>query len=247
MTTPKYAVLRNQLDAEVLTHLVPGSPLPPERALMDTYGVSRATVRRALDLLAADGLVTRVQGAGTFVADPATVSKSIALTSFTEDIEARGMRPGSRLLHVVRQAADADIAQDLGLSPGAPIVHVSRLRTADGTPMCVENAWLPAALLPDDLSTLGAQSHAGGRAETSLYALLEAAGIVPETAEQTIRATVVDEDQAAQLGVAPQSPAFLVTRVTRDGSGRAIERGHSVYRADRYDFRITIQRRRNRP
>ncbi|MCK0115948.1 GntR family transcriptional regulator [Isoptericola sp. CG 20/1183] len=233
---PKYEALRARLEADIRTGLRPHDPLPSERKLMATYEVSRMTVRQALRLLADDGLVYRVQGSGTFVADPTMITKSLTLTSFTEDITARGMLPGSRSQEVERIEAEAEVAQDLGLSPGAPVVHVQRVRTADGSPMCIEDVWVPADLLPPDFGT---QSVA------SLYATFESLGQVPDVAEQTIRATVVDSAQAALLDVAPHSPAFVVSRVTYTADARPIERGRSVYRADRYDFRVSVQRRRH--
>ncbi|GAA1735354.1 transcriptional regulator NagR [Isoptericola hypogeus] len=232
---PKYEALRAQLEADIRTGLRPHDPLPSERKLMATYEVSRMTVRQALRLLAEEGLVYRVQGSGTFVSDPTMISKSLTLTSFSEDIASRGMRPGSRSQHVERIEAEAEVAQDLGLSPGAPVVHVERVRTADGSPMCIENVWVPADLLPTDF---------GSEAVPSLYATFESLGHVPDVAEQTIRATVVDAAQAALLDVAPHSPAFMVSRVTYTADARPLERGRSIYRADRYDFRVSVQRRR---
>ena len=232
---PKYEALRSRIEADIRAGLRPHAALPSERQLMASYGVSRMTVRQALSMLADDGLVYRVQGSGTFVADPAKISKSLALTSFSEDITARGMVPGSSSERIERVEADVDVAQDLALSPGSPVVRIERVRTADGSPMCIENVWVPADVLPDDF---------GSRPMTSLYAAFEQAGFTPEVADQTLRATVVDTAQAALLGVAPHSPALLVSRVTYTSDARAIERARSIYRADRYDFRVSVQRRR---
>jgi len=232
---PKYEMLRSRLEADIRSGLHPHDPLPSERQLMVDYSVSRMTVRQALGLLADDGLVYRVHGSGTFVADPAMISKSLRLTSFSEDIRARGMVPGSSSQHCERIEAEADVAQDLGLSPGAPVVHLIRVRTADGSPMCLEDVWLPADLLPDDFGTSSIDS---------LYETFVRLGIEPDIAEQRLRATVVDASQAALLGVAPHSPAFIVSRVTFNSDARPIERGRSTYRADRYDFRLTVQKRR---
>lgn len=176
-----------------------------------------------------------MQGSGTFVADPTMISKSLSLTSFSEDIRARGMEPGSSSQQIERVEAEAEVAQDLGISPGVEVIHVERVRTADGSPMCIENVWLPAELVPADFGT---------QSVTSIYQTFEALGIEPDVAEQTIRATVVDAAQAALLDVPPHSPAFVVSRVTYTADARAIERGRSIYRADRYDFRLSVQRRR---
>lgn len=228
---PKYEILRAALARE-LRGMSVNEALPSERDLMSTYQVSRMTVRRALDELVDDGLIYRVQGSGTYVAPPETITKSLRLTSFSEDIRARHMVPGSRLLSSETTRADAEVAQALSLVPGTEVVHLERLRTADGSPMCLENVWLPAELVPD---------LAGGVGD-SLYEVLVQRGIQPHSADQHIRATVVDARDAALLGVPAYSPALLVTRVTFERSGRPIERAVSLYRADRYDFRLMVTR-----
>lgn len=231
----KYESVRLRLRSHIVNELQPHDPLPSERELMARYGVSRMTIREALTRLADEGLVYRVQGSGTFAADPDTITKSLTLTSFSEDIRNRRMLPGSRLVTAEQVEADAQVAHDLALSPGAPVVHLERVRTADGIQMCLENVWLPASLIGESLDP---------GAVDSLYAHLESIGAGPERADQSIRASVVDTREAELLGVPAHSPALVVSRVTYDGRGRAIERGHSVYRADRYNFQLTVSRRR---
>ncbi|SDB92248.1 transcriptional regulator, GntR family [Sanguibacter gelidistatuariae] len=229
----KYEAMRAQIAADISSGLKPHEPLPSERKLMATYGVSRMTVRRALALLVDDGLVYSRRGSGTYVADPAMISKSLSLTSFSEDVRERGMTPGARSQQVRRLPAEADVAADLALSPGAPVVHLERVRTADGLPLCIEEVWLPADLVPANFAE---------GAVTSLYDTLSDLGIEPEMASQTIRATVVNVEQATQLDVAPHSAAFSVSRTTYAANARPIERAHSLYRADRYDFTFSIHR-----
>ncbi|WP_084958423.1 GntR family transcriptional regulator [Thermoactinospora rubra] len=234
---PKYERLRRTLVELIETRLAPHDPLPSERELMQRYGVSRMTVREAIERLVRDGRVYRVQGSGTFVADAGKITKSLTLSSFSEDIRARRMVPGGKLLLMEREPADVNVARDLFVEPGAPVVHLRRLRTADGEPMCLENVWIPEDLVPG-LVGLGEVD--------SLYGRLEQAGAAPEYADQTISATVVTPEQAELLGVPNNFPALEVSRVAYDARGRAVERGISVYRADRYDFRVTIARGRRR-
>ncbi|NBE98152.1 GntR family transcriptional regulator [Nonomuraea sp. KC401] len=231
----KHETLRRILIELIDTRLTPHDPLPSERELMQRHGVSRMTVRRAVEGLARDGRVYRVQGAGTFVADPGKITKSLTFSSFSEDIRARRMKPGGRLLRLESEPAEIDVARDLFLEPGTPVVRVTRLRTADGEPMCLENAWVPEHLVPG----LTARGHV-----ESLYDVLEAAGAAPEHADQTISATVVNREQADLLGVPGNFPALRVSRVTHDARGRAVERAVSLYRADRYDYRLSITRSR---
>ncbi|MGH3385556.1 MAG: GntR family transcriptional regulator [Nocardioidaceae bacterium] len=212
--------------------LTPHSKLPTERDLAERFSVSRLTVRRVLDRLEKDGRVYRVQGAGTFVGEP-RISKSVELTSFSEDMRARGLVPGSRRVQVEKAAAGADIGFALGLSPADEVICVQRLRTADDEPMCLERSYLPTALVPDLALQPG----------DSLYELLVSRyGVRVVRAEQRIRVTVLDPDDAKMLSTAPFSPAFLVERTGFDGRGRAIERALSLYRGDRYSYDMTIFR-----
>lgn len=233
---PKYEELRVALADDIGARLRPHEALPSERDLMHRFGVSRMTVREAIGRLVDDGLVYRVQGAGTFVADPATISKSLHLTSFSEDIRARSMEPGSVTVSTASLPVPDAVAGPLGLGRGRMVVHLERVRTADGVPMALENVWLPADLVPGvDLDRL---------ASGSVYAALAAAGAEPERAEQSIRAGVLQPRDAGLLDVAAGSPALVVSRTTFDGRGRAVERAVSQYRGDRYDFQLTVQRRR---
>lgn len=237
MSAPKYEILRTELEQMISNGLNAHAALPSERELMARYGLSRMTVREALTRLVDDGLVYRVHGAGTFVSDGAKITKSLTLTSFSEDIRSRGMEPGSRSAEMHRIEADATTASVLNISPGAPVVHIQRVRTADDLPMCLENVCISADLVPDDFR-LG--EHA------SLYEYLEGIGRGPVTASQTIQATVLTKEQAGLLEVPPYSPALAVSRVTADAQGRAVEQAKSLYRADRYDFHVTVEKARRR-
>lgn len=232
---PKYEVVRRRLRADFTATLAPNEPIPGERALMARYEVSRSTIRQALRGLAEEGVVYRIQGAGTYVADPSRIHKSLSLTSFSEDIRARQMIPGGRVLAAANVEANAEVARDLRLPPGAPVLHVERLRTADGSPMCLENVWLPQDLLPADHEKLLAGS---------LYEWLRRHGYEPQQADQRIRATVVGVRDAQLLEIPPFSPALLVARTAWSGQ-RVIERARSLYRADRYEFAMTVVRASN--
>ena len=236
----KYDWLCDELMREIGEGMDSGAPLPSERELMERYEVSRVTVRSAIGRLVDDGVVYRVQGAGTFVAEPGKITKSLAMTSFSEDIRARRMRPGGQVLAIGITEADVPVARDLGLAPGSPVVHLERLRTADGEPMCLENTWLPQELVPDLV-----EDGLDGR-DASLYALLDELGIVLERADQRVRGTVVNKREAGLLDVPPHSPALDVGRVAYDRKDRAVERARSIYRADRYSFEFTAVRRRAR-
>ncbi|WP_214326336.1 GntR family transcriptional regulator [Nonomuraea sediminis] len=225
--------LKEHLYRLISNQLRPGDKLPTERDLAEAFGVSRLTVRRAIDRLESDRLVFRVQGAGTFVSER-PITKTIDFTSFTEDMHSRGLAPGSRLLDAVEVPAGARIGFALSISPADPVARIRRVRMADNTPMCLETSHVPLALAPGllDLPLDG-----------SLYALMESQyRIRPERADQTIRATVLEPEEAELLQTMPLSPALLVERTAFDQRGRAIEVAKSLYRGDRYSYQIAIER-----
>jgi GntR family transcriptional regulator len=229
----KSALLRAHLLGLIEGGLKPHDKMPTERELAETFGVTRLTVRRALDQLGYEGRVYRTQGAGTFVSEP-RIAKSVELTSFSDDMRARGLAPGSQLAEIAEVAAGAEIGARLGISPRDMVAHIYRVRTADGEPMCIEHTYIPASLAPGL-----AQRHIDG----SLYQLMgEAYHLVAEKAEQSIHATVLDPEAARRLGVAEFSPAFKVSRVTFDARNRRIEYAESTYRADRYSYDFVIYR-----
>lgn len=228
----KHEELRLALLAGI-TGSPPHTPLPTEREISAEHGVSRNTVRQALDALETAGSVYRVQGAGTFVA-PAVVSKSLTLTSFSEDMRARGLEPASRLLAAETVRAGHRIAERLGVEPDSDVVRVCRLRLADGSPMCLENVHFPAARVPG----LAEEDLTG-----SLYELLGARYRLDiRTAEQIVRAVDLDEAESALLGVALGSSGLRVQRVGLDHRDTPVEATTTIYRADRYDIRFTVRR-----
>ncbi|WP_197094194.1 GntR family transcriptional regulator [Nonomuraea sp. SBT364] len=228
----KSARLRRHLLSLLRDKLAPHDRLPTERSLAEEFSASRLTVRLVLDQLELEGRVYRVQGSGTFASEP-RIAKSVELTSFSEDMRARGLRPGSLAVTEERIPAGAEVGYALGISPAAEVLHVRRVRTADGEPICLEHSYLPSALVPGEL---------GEALRGSLYEELAGHGLAPRRAEQTIRATVLDPADARELRVPAFSPAFLVQRTAYDARGRAVERALSLYRADRYSYELTIYR-----
>ncbi|HEV7625777.1 MAG TPA: GntR family transcriptional regulator, partial [Streptomyces sp.] len=228
----KHARLRQRLRAEV-ERMAAHTALPTERELAGQYGVSRSTVRQALDALADSGIVYRVHGAGTFAAST-VVSKSLTMTSFTEDMQARGLVPGNRVLGVDEREAGRRIAEELRIGESDPVVRVMRLRFADERPMCLETVHLPAARVP---------GLPGRDLNGSLYRILRVEyGMRLVRAEQVWTAVSLDERSAVLLGVPTGSPAFQVRRIGMDERARPLEATTGLYRADRYEMRVAVRR-----
>jgi GntR family transcriptional regulator len=202
----------------------PEEALPAERDLATDFAVSRITVRKALDALVADGLLVRRQGAGTFVAG--RVEKQFAkLSSFTEDMAARGRSVRSEWLLRADGGVTPDESLMLGLSPGAPVYRFRRIRFADDLPMAIEHSVIPGYALAN-LEAVG----------DSLYRALDAAGTLPVRALQRLRAVLFTADQAKLLGVEKGAPGLFIERRGFLDDGRAIEATQSWYRGDAYDF-----------
>jgi len=203
-----------------------GQAIPSERQLSVELGVSRLTLRAALDELAREGYVVRRRGSGTFVSEP-KIAQELTMTSFTEDMRRRGMEPGSRTLGLEIVPAGARLGRFLHVSPSEPIVVAKRLRLADRETMAIETLHVREALVPGLT-----QRDLDGQ---SFYEILrDRFGIVIAGGAQTIEPTVTNEDESEALGIPLHSPAFLFERVTHSEGNEIVEFVHSIYRGDRY-------------
>jgi GntR family transcriptional regulator len=213
--------LRRAIEQRVLG---PDDVLPPERQLAADLDVSRITVRKAIDLLAAEGYLVKRQGSGNFVC--ARIDKNFAkLTSFTEDMQARGRTVRSVWLKRTAGTVSPEESLKLALSPGTAVYRLNRVRYADDAPMAVEMATVVAAFLP----SLDA-------VDESLYVALERAGNRPVRALQRLRALLLTGEQAALLEAKEGDAGLLVERLGYLPDGRAVELTQSYYRGDTYDF-----------
>jgi GntR family transcriptional regulator len=231
----RYEYVIEQLAGEIERGRRPaGSRLPPERALAEHFGVSRVTLRRALEELARMGVVAR-SGSRWVVASAAIGEPPNVLMSFSEMAASRGLRPGGRVLERQVRPATIDEAEALGLAPGAPLHELERLRSMDDVPIMIDRTRIPLTLAPG----LDAADLEG----TSLYVVLEERfGMRPSRARFTVDAIAADPRRARLLGLEPGQPLLRCQQQTEDETGRPIELCEMVYRGDRYRFRATLQR-----
>jgi GntR family transcriptional regulator len=222
---PLYQQLQRALREAIERRILgPDDALPPERDLAADLDISRITVRKAIDGLVNEGILMRRQGSGTFVC--ARVEKNFAkITSFSEDMRARGRNPRSVWLKRAEGTVTPEESLTLRLSPGTPVYRFSRIRFADELPMALEYATVLASCLP----SLDA-------VESSLYEALERTGHRPVRALQRLRAVLLTAEQAKLLGARERDAGLLVERVGFHKDGRAVEFSQSYYRGDIYDF-----------
>lgn len=229
---PKHAQLSDVLADLATRELGPDAAIPSERELMAAYDVSRATVRKAIESLIADGLLHRIHGKGTFVATPRLESR-LHLASFSQDMRRRGLTPSTRLLRIELDEPPADVAEALALGADRAAWRLDRVRLADDQPIALENGWSPRALLPD----LDRHDLSG-----SLYELFAGVyGHTIDSAEQTLWGETADASTARHLD-APVNTPLLVFRRVSCAADRPLEYVVSRYRGDRYQIHMSLGR-----
>ncbi len=211
--------------------LGPGARVENEIDLATRLGLSRPTVRRAMEDLVHAGLVTRRRGSGTIVS-PSQVRRRLSLTSLFDDLEAEGRKPTSTVLEFSITPGSAEITEVLGLEPKAGVLTIRRVRYASGEPLAILTNELPAEYAPE-YGTLGT---------SGLYASLREQGIVIAGATQRIGARLATHAEADLLGERPGAALLTLERLAYSASGRIIERAHHVYRASLYSFDMSIGR-----
>jgi GntR family transcriptional regulator len=198
--------------------LRPGDAFPSESELVAAHTISRITVRRAISELQREGLVVTRHGAGTFVADPARAGAQ-CLVSFTSDVMRRGHVPGSRLLMLETRHGPSLAARRLDQPDDARIVHIKRLRTVDGEPVYLSDAWVPGRVLPD----IAADDLAGTGPDQSLYRLIERRHPVPIEDGEEVATAVIANDEVREIFALPRlSPVVRKTCLLRDRVGSPI-------------------------
>lgn len=228
---PLYFQLAQQLEAAVEQgRLPPGTLLGNEIDLAHRLGLSRPTVRQAIQSLVDKGLMVRRRGVGTQVVQ-SRVRRPLELSSLYDDLEAAGQRPATKVLRAITEPATAEIAAALGLPEGTEVHLVERLRYAHDEPMALLRNHLP----PDLLALRAPELES-----TGLYRLMRASGITLHSARQSVGARAATAGEARALAEEPGAPLLTMERTTYDDTGRAVEFASHVYRASRYTFTFQL-------
>jgi GntR family transcriptional regulator len=230
---PLYLQLQRRIAEAIASgRLEPGDSLPAERDMATMTGLSRVTVRKAVQALVGSGQIVQRRGSGTFVAPRVEkLEQALSLlTSFTEDMQRRGRTVESVWLARGLHAPAPEEVMALGLGAGDRVARLERVRQSDGVPLAIERAALSAVYLPDPETV-----------ESSLYAVLEQRGLRPVRAVQRISASNLGARDADLLGVAPGAAGLRIERLSYLPTGRVIEFTRSLYRGDAYDFAVELK------
>lgn len=235
---PRYYQLANILRERILQGKVQAhQPIPAERQLEEIYSVSRTTIRQAIDLLVRQGYLYREHGKGTFVS-PQKLQKGISeLTSFTEDMQRRGIVPGQKILEMGLVQPPENVRTHLELPEnGSPVLLVERLRLGDGVPMGLQTSY---TVLPEGQTITREELERIG----SIYLLLqEKFHLIPTEADETLEVTVATGREASLLQIKAGSPLLLSERTTYSQYRRVMEFVKILYRGDRYRYLAKLTR-----
>lgn len=233
---PLHDQVREEIESQIRSgDLPPGARLQSERDLAELLGVSRVTVRRALDELERQGLVRAAPGSGRFVEGTPLEEPQNALLSFTELGASRGLAATARILSQRVRPATLEEAEQMGIAPGAELFELERLRLLDGLAVALDANRIPLAVAPELLTV--------DFAVASLYRVLRDAGAGVARADYTTEAVPASATQARQLGVQAGEPLLLAHTKAFDASGRLVELSQTFYRGDRYRFHASLARR----
>lgn len=227
-----YLIVRGQISDG---KLAAGAQVPGEEELARQFNVSRITARRALAELAAEGLVTRGRGRGTHVThrnEPPPVRG--AVEGLIENLMAMGLKTRVELIDFSYEPATPDVAVALQVAAGTEVQRAVRVRSLEAGPFSHLTTFVPAEI--------GREFGRKELAREPLLALLERSGVVIGAADQTISATLADTHVAPLLQTAVGAPLLRISRVVHDGKGRPVEYIIGLYRPDRYQFRMSLDR-----
>lgn len=236
---PLYVQVRETLRSEY-AQLPPGTAIPTELELIERFGVSRITLRKAVDDLVVDGLLERHQGKGTFTSVPKLTHELNAISSWTEQLRALGYKPRTAKRTAAEIVPPKRVAHALALAPNEKVIMVRRTRLAGDEPLSLMTNYIPSRLVPNfNQQVEGAES---------LYELLEQRyKLIPHRATDTVETRAATDEEAETLGIEPWSPILVVTRLSYLADDSPLELAIAISRGDRYQYRVTLYGRARKP
>jgi len=236
--TPKYyqlaKILRQQIENG---DFQPHDAIPSERQLEERYSLSRPTIRQAIDVLSRQGYIYRVHGKGTFVSPPKLQKGMLELTSFSEDMRKRGLKPGHQILEFGYVSPNVKVRRHLEISEDkAMVLQIKRLRFGDDEPIGLQDSYLS---LGENKTITREEIEEKG----SIYAILQQKfGIFPTEADETLEVTLATKEEADLLNISEGSPLLLNERTLWSQDRKAIEFVRILYRGDRYKYFVRLTR-----
>lgn len=233
--SPIYLQLREVIRGKIEEgEYLPGTAIPSENALADTYGINRLTVRSAIDALVAEGLLKRVQGKGVFVVGEKVERDLESLGGFNKTMRDRKLVPKVKVLQKAVRRAGEKYGHIFGIEENADIYYVRRLCYADNEPVSLEDIYIPADVVPKlqgiDLSVF------------SMSEVYDFYGVSAKRAEQTLDIVSLNQNDARLLGVSIEQAVFLFEYTTFDSADRVIEFSHCYTRGDKCDFTVHFKK-----
>lgn len=228
---PLYFQVAEQFEQAIISgKIAPGERIANEVALAQELGLSRPTMRQAIQVLVDKGMLVRKRGVGTQVVR-GKIRRSVELTSLFDDLSAAGQKPRTEVVSVGKVPADEDVARELQLDMDQDVWSLERIRYVGPQPLALMHNFIPVDVV--DLDTVDLE-------RTGLYAFLRESGILMRVARQRIGARSATSEEAALLEEKKGAPLLTMQRTAYDNAGRAVEYGRHAYRPDLYAFELTL-------
>lgn len=233
---PLYKQVQEKILCKIKNNNKEGDLLPTEPELVKIYGVSRTTLRKAIDELVTEGYVEKIQGRGTFVKSNKIVQSANSITSWTEEMKLNNKIPATKDLKIYKIKPSIKMKTKLNLNDNEDIICVERTRLADGEPIALLFNYLRAKFLPGFLEK--------GITRESLYEELEKEyNIILKEAQEQIKARLVADLEASKLNISPGDAVLQITRTTFLQNGTPFEMVEMINRSDKYEYHIKVSER----
>ena len=234
---PLYFQLKESIRKKIVDKIyLPEQPIPTELQLQKEYSVSRVTVRRAVSDLVLDGLLIKNRGVGTYVARPKIIHRTGSIYGSTEELLARGIKPGTKFLEKREMVPSERIRREMALDKGVRVFKIKRLRLADNEPVAILTSYVNKDLVPDLLKI--------PFKDDSLYRTLEEIyHLTLYECDEMIEAAMIEGKDASLLGLGKSGPVLVVKRLTYLDNLRIIEKLIAFYRSDKFKYQVKLRGR----